>query len=668
MKEFLPITYNEMKLRGWDHVDFVVVTGDAYIDHPSFGVAIISRLLESHGFKIGIISQPNWKEDTSITTFGEPRLGFLVTGGNIDSMVNHYSVAKKKRDKDAYSPGGKIDLRPDRATSVYGNLIRKTYKKSPIILGGIEASLRRLAHYDYWDNKIRRSILLDATADLLIYGMAEKSIIEVANALDKGIPIEEITFVKGCVYKTKSTEDLGDYIELPTYDTIRQFKEEYARSFMIQTRETHFAKGKILVEKYPDHTLVIQNPPMPPVTEKEFDSFYDLEYMRDVHPSYTEKVPAIEEVKFSIISNRGCFGNCNFCALTFHQGRIMQARSHESIVNEAKLISGDKEFKGYIHDVGGPTANFRKPSCKKQTVSGVCQDKNCLGTDPCKQLDVDHSDYLALLRKIKALPKIKKVFVRSGIRFDYLMYDKDDTFFKELVKDHISGQLKVAPEHVSRRVLEYMGKPNYPVYKSFVEKYKRLNNTYQLKQFIVPYLMSSHPGSMLDDAIELAEFLRDENITPQQVQDFYPTPSTISTIMYYCEIDPRTMEKVFVAKNPHEKAMQRALIQYRNPHNYALVKEALVLAGREDLIGFDKKCLIRPRHQAVTSNGKVQTTKDKSEQNKSEQNKSEQSKSGQSKSGQTKSFQVKSLNTDKNSAQQKHKKKKTIRNVHKKVK
>lgn len=657
MKDFLPISINEMKQRGWDTVDFVVITGDAYIDHPSFGVAIISRLLESQGYKIGIISQPDWKNEASITIFGEPRLGFLVTGGNIDSMVNHYSVAKKKRDKDAYSPGGKIDLRPDRATSVYGNLIRKTYKKSPIIIGGIEASLRRLSHYDYWDNKIKRSILLDSSADLLVYGMAEKSIIEVAKALEKGIPVEEITFVKGCVYKTKSFENIRDYIELPNFDTVKQFKEEYAKSFMIQTRETHFAKGKVLVERYPDQMLVVQNPPMPPVTEGEFDSYYDLEYMRDVHPSYAENVPAIEEVKFSIISNRGCFGNCNFCALTFHQGRIMQARSHESIVHEAKLITEDKDFKGYIHDVGGPTANFRKPSCKKQTVHGVCQDKDCIGSDVCSQLEVDHSDYLALLRKVKALPKIKKVFVRSGIRFDYLMYDKDDSFFKELVKDHISGQLKVAPEHVSRRVLEYMGKPNYPVYKSFVDKYKRLNQSYNMKQFIVPYLMSSHPGSTLDDAIELAEFLRDENITPQQVQDFYPTPSTISTIMYYTEIDPRTMKKVFVAKNPHEKAMQRALIQYRNPNNYQLVREALTLAGREDLIGFEKKCLIRPRHQSGSYNSSKTGTTVGSRSIEKDTSSSNARRSSDKKGDST--------GTQKS---QKPKKKTTLRNIHKKTK
>lgn len=593
MKDFLPVSRKDMETRGWDQLDFIVVSGDAYIDHPSFGVAIISRVLESAGYKVGIISQPDWKNKESVATLGAPRLGFLVSGGNIDSMVNHYSVAKKRRDKDAYSPGGRIGLRPDRATSVYGNLIRQKYKDATIILGGIEASLRRLAHYDYWDNKMKRSILLDASADLLVYGMGEKTIIEVADSLNAGIPIDELTYIKGTVYKAKSGNVEGA-VQLPDFEKIKSDKTAYAKSFMSQTRETHFAKGKVMVEAYGPTQFVVQNLPNAPLSQMDFDDYYGLDYMREVHPMYKEKVPAIEEVKFSIISNRGCFGNCNFCALTFHQGRIIQTRSHESILDEARLITKDKDFKGYIHDVGGPTANFRAPSCSKQLEHGVCKDKNCLGTDPCSQLEVDHQDYLKLLRRMKDLPKIKKVFVRSGIRFDYLMYDKDDSFFKELVKDHISGQLKVAPEHVSNRVLSYMGKPYQDVYTGFVAKYKRMNQKYNLKQFIVPYLMSSHPGSGLDDAIELAEFLRDEKITPQQVQDFYPTPSTISTIMYYTEIDPRTMEKVYVAKNPHEKAMQRALIQYKNPKNLRLVREALILAGREDLIGFDKKCLIRP--------------------------------------------------------------------------
>lgn len=648
MRDFLPINRDDMAKRGWEELDFVVVSGDAYIDHPSFGVAIISRILESKGYKVGIISQPDWKRKESISILGKPRLGFLVTAGNIDSMVNHYSVAKRKRDKDSYSPGGVMGLRPDRATSVYGNLIRQTFKDVPIIIGGIEASLRRLAHYDYWDNKIKRSLLLDASADLLVYGMAEKSIIEVADNLNAGIPIDQITYVKGTVFKTKSLEDFPEVKELPSYTEVKNNKLAYANSFMTQTKETHFALGKSIVEKYMDNEYVIQNPPMPPVTKDEFDSYYELNYMRDVHYSYTEKVPAIEEVKFSVISNRGCFGNCNFCALTFHQGRIIQSRSQESILKEAKLITEDKDFKGYIHDVGGPTANFRQPSCSKQSKHGVCQDKDCLGVEPCKKLEVDHSEYLQLLRRMKDLPKIKKVFVRSGIRFDYLMYDKDDEFFRELVKDHISGQLKVAPEHVSNRVLEHMGKPYKNVYSGFVAKYKSLNQKYNLKQFIVPYLMSSHPGSDLEDAIELAEYLRDEKISPQQVQDFYPTPSTISTVMYYAEIDPKTMKKVYVAKNPHEKAMQRALIQYRNPKNYRLVREALIIAGREDLIGFDKKCLIRPRNDFRSSTKTINDTtqKDKSsdKSNKSQKNKG---------------------NGNKNTYK---KKKKAIRNIHKKKK
>ncbi len=592
MSQFLPTTLEEGKEKGIDVFDFVLVSGDAYVDHPSFGVAIISRLLEANGYTVGIIPQPDWKDPNSVTVLGTPRLAFLVTGGNIDSMVNHYSVAKRRRDHDAYTPGGKIGHRPDRATIVYGNLIRQTYKETPIILGGIEASLRRLAHYDYWDDKIRRSILLDSAADILVYGMGEKAILEIASSLDNGIPVSEIGYVKGTAYRKKSLEDVTDYIELPDYRSLLRDKKKYADSFLVQTKEGNFASGKTLVESYDESIHVVVNPPMPPVSESEFDYYYSLPYTRQVHPMYTEKVPAIEEVQFSVISNRGCFGNCNFCALTFHQGRTIQARSHASILKEAEEISWDENFKGYIHDVGGPTANFRIPSCQKQLEHGPCKDKNCLGSDPCKQLNVDHSDYLTLLKRMRELPKIKKVFVRSGIRFDYLMYDKDDTFFKELVQHHISGQLKVAPEHVSNRVLDYMGKPHHHVYKDFTEKYHRFNKNYGMKQFIVPYLMSSHPGSTIDDAITLAEFLRDENIMPQQVQDFYPTPSTMSSVMYYTEMDPRTGKSVYVAKNPHEKAMQRALIQYRNPKNYRLVQEALIIAGREDLIGSEKQCLI----------------------------------------------------------------------------
>ncbi len=593
MNKFLPVNRQDMTDRGWQELDFVLVSGDAYIDHPSFGLAIIARVLENAGYKVGVIAQPDWRNKESIAILGKPKLGFLVSGGNIDSMVNHYSVAKKRRDKDAYTPGGRIGARPDRATSVYGNLIRQKYKDATIILGGIEASLRRLGHYDYWDNKIKRSILLDASADLLVYGMGEKTIVEVADSLNAGIPVSELTYIRGTVFKSKTCE-FENALLLPGFHEVKKNKKAYAQSFMTQTRETHFAHGKVLVEAYDENLFVIQNLPAKPLLQLEFDDVYGLPYTRQVHPMYKEPVPAIEEVKFSIISNRGCFGNCNFCALTFHQGRIVQSRSHESILDEARTITSDENFKGYIHDVGGPTANFRAPSCSKQMEHGVCKDKDCLGVSPCERLEVDHKDYMKLLRRMKDLPKIKKVFVRSGIRFDYLMYDEDDSFFKELVKDHISGQLKVAPEHVSRRVLEYMGKPYHQVYTGFVAKYKQLNHKYKLKQFIVPYLMSSHPGSNLDDAVELAEFLRDEKITPQQVQDFYPTPSTISTVMYYTELDPRTMKPVYVAKNPHEKSMQRALIQYKNPKNYRLVREALILAGREDLIGFDKSCLIRP--------------------------------------------------------------------------
>ena len=595
MNQFLPISLEEGKEKGIEVFDFIFVSGDAYVDHPSFGVAIISRLLEANGYSVGIIPQPDWKDPQSIAVLGTPRLAFLVTGGNIDSMVNHYSVAKRRRDHDAYTPGGVIGLRPDRATIVYGNLIRQTFKETPIILGGIEASLRRLAHYDYWDNKIRRSILLDSAADILVYGMGEKAILEIAASLENGIPINEISYVKGTAYRAKSLDNIVDYIELPQFRSLIRDKKEYAHSFLIQTKEGNFALGKTMIETYEDNIHIVVNPPMPPVSEAEFDYYYSLPYTRQVHPMYSEKVPAIEEVQFSVISNRGCFGNCNFCALTFHQGRTIQARSHASILKEAEEISWDENFKGYIHDVGGPTANFRIPSCQKQLESGPCRNKNCLGSDPCKQLQVDHSDYLSLLKKMRELPNIKKVFVRSGIRFDYLIYDQDETFFKELVQHHISGQLKVAPEHVSNRVLDYMGKPHHQVYKKFTEKYIRFNKNFGMKQFIVPYLMSSHPGSTIEDAITLAEFLRDENIMPQQVQDFYPTPSTMSTVMYYTEIDPRTGKSVYVAKNPHEKAMQRALIQYRNPKNYRLVQEALIIAGREDLIGSGKQCLIYPK-------------------------------------------------------------------------
>ena len=594
---YLPISKEDLIERNIEQLDFVFVIGDAYVDHPSFGHAIISRVLESHGYTVGIISQPDWKDDNSISVLGTPKLGFLVMGGNMDSMVNHYSVSKKRRSTDAFTPGGVMGKRPDYATVVYCNLIRRTYKNIPIIIGGIEASLRRLAHYDYWSNKVKRSILLDSGADLLLYGMGEKAIVEVADALKSGIKAGDISFIDGCVYKTKDISGIYDYEILPSYDEIKESKRTFAESFYTQYQNTDPFTAKKLIEPYPNGIYIVQNIPQKPLTTSEMDAVYALPYMRNYHPVYEEAggVPAIAEVKFSLVSNRGCFGGCSFCALTFHQGRIIQTRSHESIIEEAKKITWDKDFKGYIHDVGGPTANFRHTSCEKQLSHGVCRNRQCLFPTGCKNLKVDHTDYLKLLRKLRELPNVKKVFIRSGIRFDYLIYDNNDTFFKEMVKYHISGQLKVAPEHVSDNVLKKMGKPENAVYEKFIKKYKKLNEELGLKQFVVPYLMSSHPGSTMKDAVILAEYLRDLGYMPEQVQDFYPTPSTISTCMYYTGLDPRTMEEVYVPTNPHEKAMQRALIQYRNPKNYDLVYEALKLAGREDLIGFDKKCLIKPR-------------------------------------------------------------------------
>ena len=599
-REFLPICREDMEKRGWTEVDFSYVIADAYVDHPSFGHAIISRILEAHGFKVGIIAQPDWKNKDSIGIYGKPRLGFLISGGNMDSMVNHYSVSKKRRQTDAFTPGGVIGKRPDYATTVYGNLIRQTYKDIPIIIGGIEASLRRMGHYDYWSNKVKRSILLDSQADLLLYGMGDHSIVEVAEALESGISIKDITFVNGTVYKTKTLEGVYDAVMLPSFTEISNQKESYAKSFYIQYNNTDPFSGKRLVEEYPNSCYIVQNPASKPLTMQEMDDVYALSYMRTYHPSYEAAggVPAIREVKFSLVSNRGCFGGCSFCALTFHQGRIIQTRSHESIIKEAELLTEDKDFKGYIHDVGGPTANFRHTSCEKQLTKGVCQNKQCLFPTPCKNLTVDHKDYLALLRKLRQIPKVKKVFVRSGIRFDYVMADKEDTFLKELCEYHVSGQLKVAPEHVADPVLKRMGKPENSVYQKFEQKYKKINEQLGKKQYLVPYLMSSHPGSTLKEAVILAEYLRDLGYMPEQVQDFYPTPSTISTCMYYTGFDPRTMEKVYVPINPHEKAMQRALIQYRNPANYELVLEALKKADRMDLVGFDKKCLIRPKEAA----------------------------------------------------------------------
>ena len=594
---FLPVCKQDLIDRKIEQLDFVYIVGDAYVDHPSFGHAIVSRVLEAHGYTVGIISQPDWKDDKSITILGCPRLAFLVSGGNMDSMVNHYTVSKKHRQNDAYTPGGEMGKRPDYATICYGNLIRRTYKQVPIIIGGIEASLRRMAHYDYWSDKFKRSILLDSQADLISYGMGEKSIVDIADALNSGIAVSDITFIPGTVYKSKSTENIYDGIFLPSYEEMKEQPKKYAESFAIQYTNTDPYNGKALIEKYPNDIYIIQNPPQKPLTTEEMDAVYALPYMRTYHPMYEEKggVPAISEIKFSLISNRGCFGGCSFCALTFHQGRTVQIRSHESIIEEAKKLIKEPDFKGYIHDVGGPTANFRHTSCEKQLEHGVCKNKQCLFPSACKNLTVDHSDYLSLLRKLRNLPGVKKVFVRSGIRFDYLLEDTDDTFFKELVMYHVSGQLKVAPEHISDAVLTRMGKPKNAVYEKFTAKYEKLNQQMGLKQFLVPYLMSSHPGSTLKEAIELAEYLRDLGYMPEQVQDFYPTPSTLSTVMYYTGLDPRDMKPVYVCKNPHEKAMQRALIQYRNPKNYDLVYEALHTAKREDLIGFDKHCLIRPK-------------------------------------------------------------------------
>ena len=596
MGQFLPVTREEMLERGWQQPDFVYISGDAYVDHPSFGAAIITRTLESRGFKVCMLAQPDWRRLDDFQRFGKPRLGFLISSGNIDSMVNHYSVSKKRRKKDSYSNNGEMGHRPDRAVIVYSQKVRQAYPDATILIGGIEASLRRLAHYDYWDDKVRKSILVDAGADLLMYGMGENSIIEIAEALDSGLEARYLTYLDGTVFKVKDLSMISqDYVMLPSYHDITHDKREYAKSFGIQYRHTDHYNAKTLVEPY-EGFYIVQNRPNRPLTQMEMDDTYALPYQRTYHPSY-DYIPAIEEVRFSLISNRGCFGACNFCALNFHQGRIIQSRSHESLIEEAKKMIQESDFKGYIHDVGGPTANFRFPSCQKQTRHGACPTRQCLWPQPCRQLRVDHQDYLKLLRKLRSLDGVKKVFIRSGIRYDYLMYDQDDSFFKELVQYHISGQLKVAPEHISNQVLDKMGKPHRELYEKFVQKYTQLNKEMNKNQYLVPYLMSSHPGSDLNSAIELAEYLRDIHHQPEQVQDFYPTPGTLSTAMYYTELDPRDLSPVYVAKTPKEKAMQRALMQYRRPQNYHLVYEALVLAKRTDLIGFQKKCLIKPKGQ-----------------------------------------------------------------------
>ena len=613
-KDYLPISREDMERRGWEQCDFVYVSGDAYVDHPSFGTAIISRVLESRGFKVGIIAQPDWRDKRSVQVLGRPRLGFLVSAGNMDSMVNHYSVSKKRRKNDSYTPGGVMGKRPDYAVCVYCRLIRSVYGDVPIIAGGIEASLRRLAHYDYWSDRMKPSILLDSGADLISYGMGERSIVEIAEALDSGLAVGDISFIDGTVYKTERLEDVYDYALLPEYGELLRDKKTYAKSFYVQYSNTDPFSGKRLVEPYggsfggteESPVFVVQNPPAKPLSTQEMDDVYALPYMRSYHPSYEAAggVPAIREIKFSLISCRGCFGACSFCALTFHQGRIIQARSHESLLEEARLLTQEPDFKGYIHDVGGPTANFRFPACEKQLTKGACPHKQCLFPEPCKNLRADHRDYVALLQKLRALPGVKKVFIRSGIRFDYVLADPDRTFLKELCQYHVSGQLKVAPEHVADRVLVRMGKPKNEVYRRFVKAYREMNTRLGMDQYLVPYLMSSHPGSSLKEAVALAEHLRELGYMPEQVQDFYPTPSTISTCMYYTGYDCRTMEKVYVPKNPHEKAMQRALIQYRNPKNRELVEEALKMAGRTDLIGYGPKCLLRPEGGRPPSNRK----------------------------------------------------------------
>ncbi len=595
INDFLPVSAADMERMGWERPDFVLVSGDAYVDHPSFGVAIISRVLTDAGYKVAILAQPDWTKVEEFQKFGRPRLGFLVAAGNIDSMVNHYTVSKRRRDKELYSPGGEMGLRPDRATIVYSNMIRRAYKKMPIIIGGVEASLRRFAHYDYWDNKVRRSILADSEANLLVYGMAEQQIREIADCMNDGLDIQYIRHIPGTCYMVEDESEVYDCVEIPSFEDVSENKIEYAKCFKIQYDEQDPIRGKTLMQKH-GRRFVVQNPPAMPLERERLDWVFSLSYQRTYHPMYEKAggIPAIREVKNSIISERGCFGSCSFCALTFHQGRIVHSRSHESILEEADQIVNDKDFKGYINDVGGPTANFRNASCKKQLKFGSCKDRQCLYPEPCPNLDVDHSDYLALLRKLRKVRGVKKVFVRSGLRYDYMMADKDDTFFKELCEHHVSGQLKVAPEHIDPNVLKHMGKPGRNVYDAFTKKYFEICKDLNKEQYLVPYLMSSHPGSTMKSAVKLAEYLRDIGYQPEQVQDFYPTPGTLSTCMYHTGIDPMTMKNVYVPRTGEEKALQRALLQFSRPGNRNKVKDALKAAGREDLIGFGNKSLIRP--------------------------------------------------------------------------
>ncbi len=595
--DFLPLTRAEMDARGWDRPDFVYVTGDAYVDHPSFGVSIISRVLEDAGYRVAILSQPDYKSCDAFRVFGKPRLGFLVTSGNIDSMVAHYTAAKKKRSFDYYSPGGKAGLRPDRALIVYCNRIREAYGDVPLIIGGLEASLRRFAHYDYWDNKVRRSILVDSMADILTYGMGEKILLRIADLLNRGVPIKKIRDVRGTVYLCRPEEPIHYEVAATfDYNDLKTDKRIYAEAFGVQYKNQDAINGRAICETY-DSKLLVQNPPMPPLEREELDHVYALPYMRDYHPSYKAAggVPGIEEVKFSITHNRGCFGGCNFCALAFHQGRTVRSRSIRSVVEEARKITALPDFKGYIHDVGGPTANFRYPACDKQLTDGVCANRKCLASRPCPNLKADHSEYMQLLEELEALPRVKKVFIRSGIRFDYLLEDKNDAFFRKLVRDHVSGQLKVAPEHCSAAVLSCMGKPNFEVYETFRKKFFDITHEIGKEQYLVPYLMSSHPGSTIADAVELALCLKKNGYAPEQVQDYYPTPGTASTVMYYTGINPLSMKPVYVATDYHEKQLQRALLQYNRPQNADLVREALTRVGREDLIGYGPECLVRPK-------------------------------------------------------------------------
>ena len=594
---FLPMSRADMEARGWDRVDFTYICGDAYVDHPSFGMAIIGRLLEAKGYRVGMVCQPDWRDPASVAEYGEPRLGFLISAGNMDSMVNHYTVAKRKRRQDLYTPGGKMGARPDHACVVYGNLIRRTFKHTPIILGGIEASLRRLAHYDYWSDSLKRSILLDSGADMLVYGMGEHAMVEVACALEGGLDVQDLCFIAGTCFRTRTLQGVYDPVTLPSWEALRADKRAYAESFGMQLEHLNPYTARPLVEEYPHSVYVVQNPPALPLTTSEMDAVYRLPYERAWHPSLDAAggVPAFKEVKFSITSNRGCLGECSFCALNFHQGRIIQSRSHESILEEARAMTADPDFKGYLHDVGGPTANFRTASCRRQSEGkGACTNRRCLAPEPCGQLEPTHEDYLSLLRELRELPGVKKVFIRSGIRFDYAMLDPDHSFIRELAAYHTSGQLRLAPEHVSEEVLRVMGKPPRRLYDQFVREFDEASRAAGKEQYVLPYLMSSHPGSTMKEAVELAEFCRDLGYNPEQVSDFYPTPSTVSTCIFYTGLDPRTMERVYCATDPHEKALQRALIQYRKPENRALVREALVKAGREDLIGYGPKCLVRP--------------------------------------------------------------------------